>query len=115
MNNWRYYQIITTFYRSFVNLVGQGVTYDEAINRTFEDFWFYPPDKNELVNLICLIQFVDVKFAIDKRISQDLVSIFKLQVEKINLIKLDEYLSIDEVDHLKETISEVEYKIDKMG
>lgn len=115
MGNWRYYQIIATFYRALFNLIGQGVSYSEAINRVFNDFRFLPEENNILSNLICLIQYIDVKFSIEKAINNELVFLFNSQVEKMKLINLEESLSSDEIEHLKETIDEIKFKIKNMN
>ena len=115
MGNWKYYQLIATFYGAFFDLVGQGVTYGDAINRVFNDFWFFPEENNKLVNLISLTQYIEVKFSMDNKINNDLVVLFNSQIEKMNSINLEENLTLEEIEHLTETIDEINYKIDKMN
>jgi hypothetical protein len=115
MGNWKYYQLIATFYRAFFNLVGQGVNFGESIDRVFNDFWFYPEEKNIINNLISLIQYINVKFSLDKKINIDLVNSFNSQIEKMYLVNLKENLTAEEIEHLNETIDEIKYKIKEMN
>lgn len=114
MGDWKYYELIATFYRAFVSLMTQGTTGKESINRTFDDFWFLPEENNILTNMISLVQYIDVKIALGDEIADRLVDLFNLQQEKLNALKLEDYLSPEEIEHLKESIEETVYNIKRL-
>lgn len=117
MGNWKYYQLIATFYSALFALVAQGVKINDAIHRIFEDFYFFPEEKNTLSNFIIKIQYVNVLYSLDKNINAELVNSLYLQLDKINDIILEDYLNSEEIENLEESIRELKYKIkskDKM-
>ena len=114
MGNWKYYQLIATFYRALFGSIAQGMPIKDATHRVFEDFWFFPEEENILSNLVSLVQYINVLFSIDKTISIELINLFNQQVEKLNLINLKEKLSAEEIEHLEETIDEMKFKINKI-
>jgi len=115
MENWKYFQLIASFYKGFINLIGQGVALNEALNRTFDDHWFFPEEKNVISNLVVLIQFIETKFSLEKIINNELIELFYLQTNKLSKIELEEHLDLGEIEHLKESIDEVKYKIRMMN
>ncbi|CAH0337464.1 hypothetical protein FVB9288_03227 [Flavobacterium sp. CECT 9288] len=115
MGNWKYYQLIVTFYKALFGSIEQGIPIKDATHRVFEDFWFFPEEENILSNLVSLVQYITVLFSFDKTISIKLINLFNQQVEKLNLINLKEKLSADEIEHLEETIDKIKFKINKMN
>lgn len=115
MGNWKYFELIASFYKGFINLIGQGVAFNEALNRAFDDFWFFPEEKNVISNLVVLIQFIETKFSINKTINNELIDLFNLQIDKASVIKFEEHLDLKETEHLKESIEEIKYKIRMMN
>lgn len=115
MENWKYYQLIATFYRALFALIAQGVKINDAIHRVFEDFYFFPEEKNTLSNFVSKIQYINVLYSLDKNINTELVNSFKLHLNKINEIKLEDYLDSEEIEHLEESIDEVNHKIKSMN
>lgn len=117
MGNWKYYQLIATFYRALFTLIAQGVKINDAIHRVFEDFYFFPEKENMLSNLVIKIQYINMLCSLDNNINSTLVDSFNLQLEKINELKIEDYLDIEEIENLKESIDELKFKIkdiDKM-
>lgn len=113
MGNWKYYQLIATFYRALFGSVEQGVKINDAIHRVFEDFYFFPEKDNVISNMVIVIQYVEVLFSLDKNISIDLINLFNLHLKKVNEIKLGDYLDAEEIEHFNETIEEIKFKIEK--
>ncbi|WP_318345426.1 hypothetical protein [Flagellimonas baculiformis] len=111
MGNWKYFQLITAFYRAFFNSIAQGIPIESAIHQVFEDFWFLPEEENILNNFICLIQYMEVNFSLNKVVKPNLVDLFYSHMEKLKPVKLDEFLDAEEIEHLKESINEIKYKI----
>lgn len=111
MGNWRYFELIATFYKALFGLMTQNVKINDAIHRTFDDFWFLPEDKNVVSNMVVLIQYIDVLNSLDTPINSQLANLFNTQLNKINSIQLEAHLNLEEIQHFVELIEETRYKI----
>ena len=111
MGNWKYYQLIATFYRSLFALISQGVSIKDATHRIIDDFWFLPEEKNVISNLVSLIQYINILFSLNETINIQLIDSFNRQVDKLSNIDLQDYLNVEELEHFKESIDEIKFKI----
>lgn len=111
MGNWKYYELIAAFYRAFISLIAQDVADKKANDRTFDDFWFFPEENNVLVNMVSLVQYINIKIALRDEITDQLIDLFNLQQEKLNALKLEDYLSPEEIEDLEESIEDTVYNI----
>lgn len=92
-------------------MITQGETNNNATQRNLDEFWFFPEENNILTNTISLVQYIDVKIALGDTITHELIHLFNLQLEKLNLIQLEVYLSPEEIEHLEDSIEDVKYNI----
>ena len=115
MGNWKYYQLIATFYRALFALISQRVSIKDATHRIIDDFWFLPEEKNVISNLTSLIQYINILFSLNEIITIQLIDSFNRQVGKLSIIDLEDYLNVDEIEHLKESIDEIKIKINNMS
>lgn len=111
MKNWDYFELIATYYRAYFALVEQGINVIEANNRIIDDFYSYPENENILSNLISIIQNINIQVCLSKRVFKGSVEVFNRQLHLINDELLIQELSTKEVEHLKESIEELQVKL----
>lgn len=111
MKKWKYFELIAYYHRSFFQSIGQNSTIDTAIAITFDSYFFYPEDEYLIANLISNIQNINIQISLLKRVNREAVTLFEKQLLNVSDKILDEALKTDEIEHLKEDIEEVIYKL----
>jgi hypothetical protein len=112
MSNFKYFELIAYFYSSIFAQVKQGIDFDMAVNSRLDDYWFFPEYENRLTNLVVQIQYLNVKFAMNKSFTAKQIEIYKHQLELIKNDDLTAWLSPDELEHFNETVYNLNAEID---
>jgi hypothetical protein len=112
MTNLKYYRLIAYFYSTIFDIVKQNVEIDIALSRTLDGYWFYPEDENRLSNLIVVIHFMNVEYAMNKVFTKAQIKLYKDQLELIKDDDLTIWLNEEELTDLNETISQLNTEID---
>jgi hypothetical protein len=112
MSNFKYYELIAFFYAGIFGQIKQGIAFEMAINVSFDSFWLYPEDDNRLSNLIVLIHYLNVEYATHKVFTEKQVELYKNQLELIKDDDLAIWLKEEELEHLNETILQLNSEID---
>lgn len=114
MKNWNYFELLATIYKSFFLYKEQGDSSEQAIARMGLDFWFYPENENIIENLILIITTISIKLNLFEKVDMELIKVLEKQLLLINEDLLSSQLKENEIEHLNESIEEVNYKINKM-
>ena len=112
MTDFKYFELIAYFYSSIFAQVKQGIDFDMAVNSTLDGYWSFPEYENRLSNLIVQIQYLNVKFAMNKSFTAKQIEIYKHQLELIKNDDLATWLSLDELEHFNETVYHLNAEID---
>lgn len=111
MNNWKYYELIAHYYSSFFSCLEQNRSTEMAIATTFESYYFYPKEANVIVNLVAIIQNIKLQIALLKSVNNISIDLFRTQLTIIDYTLLSTEMEPNEIDHLNETIAEIEQKL----
>jgi hypothetical protein len=111
MKNWKYNELIATYYNAYFSLVEQGVDIDQANNRNVDDFWFYPEEENIVPNLISIILYLKIQISFFKKVQLISIELFNKQLSLINEEILNGELDLEEIELLKESIEEIQIKL----
>ena len=114
MKKLNYFQLIAIFYRAYLNYSVKGQTNEESAHRVFEDFWAMPEEKNYLYNYIVLLQYINIVFLMNDEINIELEKLYKKQINLVSTKTIEENLNADEIEHLNESIEDIEIKIKAM-
>lgn len=112
MENFKYYELIASFYSTIFNIIRQGSEFNMAVNRTLDAYWFYPEPENRLSNLIVLIHCLHVEYAMNKEFTKNQTEFYKKQLESIKEDDLTGWLNEEEIEHLNESILILNSNID---
>jgi len=111
MKKWKYFELIAYYHKSFFVAIEQNITIDMAISTTFESYFFYPEEEYLIANLISTIQNINIQISLLKRVNRGSVELLQNQLLKVSNDFLQSELEVDEIEHLKEDIEEVIYKL----
>jgi hypothetical protein len=114
MKNWKYFEVIATYFRTYFIFISQGQSTSDANNRNLEDFWFLPNEENILINLIVLIQYIHIEISTTKMISKQIINKFYEQLKMLNNDLINDYLDNNEQEHLQELIEELKYQLESL-
>lgn len=112
MTNFKYYELIAFFYAGIFDQIKQGVAFEMAVNISVDSFWLYPEQENRLSNLILHIHFLNVKYAMNKSFNANQIEVYKNQLELIKNDDFTEWLKPDELEHLNESIYNLNAEIE---
>lgn len=115
MKNWSYFELIATLYKSIFLYKEQGDSFEQATSRMGLDFWIHPENNHILENLILIITSISVKMSLSIKINKQLIVMFENQLLLINDELLKSKIKENEIEHLKESIDEIKFKIKKMN
>jgi hypothetical protein len=112
MKTFNYFQLIAFFYSGIFDLIKQGSNFDMATNQSQDDFWHYPESDNRLSNLVSFIQFLNIKYALNKTFTERQIEVYRHQLELIKNDDLTTWLSLDELEHFDETVYNLNAEIE---
>ncbi|NDW11223.1 hypothetical protein [Dysgonomonas sp. 520] len=114
MGDWGYFELITFYYRSFLNTLEQNRSIEDSIKTTFDDYFFEPKEKYETLHLIISIQTLDLQLAMMKKVSRWSVNFYNNQLKSASKELMFSQLSKSELEHLEESILELNIKLKKL-
>jgi hypothetical protein len=112
MTTFKYFELIAFFYAGIFEQIKQGIAFDMAVNISFDNLWLFPEHENRLSNLILQTQYLNVKYAMHKSFTPKQIEVYKNQLELVNNEDLVFWLNPDELEHLNETIYNLDSEID---
>lgn len=114
MKNWSYFELIATLYKSIFLYKAQGDSFEQAISRMGLDFWVHPENEHILENFILIIASISTRMSLSIKINEQLIKMFENQLLLINDEYLKSQIKENEIEHLKESIDEIKFKINNM-
>jgi hypothetical protein len=112
MTDFKYFELIAYFYSGIFGQIKQGIEFDMAVSIKLDSYWFYPETENRLSNLIVLIHCLNVRYAMNKVFTVKQIEVYRNQLELIKDDDLTIWLNQEEIEHLNETISQLNTEID---
>ena len=115
MEKWKYFELIAFYYRNFFAALQQNKDINLAIQRSFDDYLFEPKEKYKFLYVIISIQDLEIQISMLNKVSKQSVDFYLKQLEIISTENINEYLLPNEVEHLQESILELNCKLENMG
>ena len=113
MANFNYFKEIAFYYTGIFGLMKQGDDIAHANARGGNDYWLFPEEQNYLNNLIILIHYMNVVYALRKNFTIKQIEVYKNQLKLVqDNITISEWLSSDEIEHFTETVDQLNYEIE---
>lgn len=104
MKNVNYFEVIAFYYRGIYDLIKQGQSFKQAEAISFESFWLYPENENQINNLILLVESINVEFSLTKKFRKQAVDLYKKLNGQIAEMDLTKYLTDNELEVFNESI-----------
>lgn len=111
MKNWKYNELVATYYNAYFSTIEQGATIDEANNINIDNFWFYPEEENIVSNLISIMLYLKIEISFSKKIHTTSIEIFNKQLSLINEEMLNKELVLEEIELFKEFVEDIQIKL----
>lgn len=106
MKNWKYFELITTYYNCFFSQLEGGMTIEVANSQNLDDFWNSPDSENLLPNLIIILLCIRIDTSLLKKLKPTIVNMLKIQMALIDKESIRKELSEEEFEDLNDFIYE---------
>ena len=111
MKNWNYKELLEAIGETFSDQIAQGLSIEEAIGLTSENFIFHPLEDYKVENMITLIEIIflcleNLNFVYENTIEKYLE---QKRIVSIDLLKVE--LNLSEYEIIEERIKELEFRI----